>query len=143
MSKTAVHGHVTHGACALKRAVMALGSRAIDRRTSTGKALAQWRAELIQDLGGPDALSAQQATLIDLCVKDKLLLDSLDSWMLQQKTLVNARKKSAIPVLLQRGQLADGLARRLGQLGLERKARPAKSLADVLAGPGNDDQAAA
>ena len=39
----------------MKRAVKELGSRAIDGRTSVGKALLHWRSELIAELGGGDA----------------------------------------------------------------------------------------
>jgi hypothetical protein len=46
-----------HGTKALKRAVSTLGRRAIDRRTTVGKALAAWRAELIADLGGIEQVS--------------------------------------------------------------------------------------
>jgi len=36
---------------------------------------------------------------------------------------VNVRKRSLIPVVLQRQTLADGLARYLSQLGLQRRVR--------------------
>ena len=111
-----IHGHYT-----LKRAVIRLGHRAIDGRTETGKALAKWRADLIRDLGG-DA-STQQLALVDLAVKSKLLLDSIDTWLLTQPTLVNKRKKSLLPVVRERQQLADGLAKYLAMLGLERRSR--------------------
>ena len=74
----------THGLTTLKRAVKGLGGRVIDMRTSLGKALAEWRADLVADLGGRDAVSTQQAAVIDLAVKTKLLLDSIDAWLLTQ-----------------------------------------------------------
>ena len=130
-----------HGLTVLKRAVNGLGNRLIDRRTVTGRALAKWRADLIADLGGD--VSTQQAAIIDLLVKSKLLLDSLDVWLLTQPTLINKRKKSIIPAVMQRQQLADGLARYLAQLGLERKTKQV-SLEEYLAeqygnGQGDDD----
>jgi len=124
----------THGLTTMKRAIKTLGNRAIDRRSKVGKALEAWRGELIADLGGQDTISAQQQTLIELAVRTKLLVDSIDAWLLQQGSLVNARKRTVYPVVLQRQQLADGLARYLSQLGLERRAKPAKSLAEVLSG---------
>ena len=111
-----IHGHYM-----LKRAVMSLGHRAIDGRTETGKALAKWRADLIRDLGG-DA-STQELALVDLAVKSKLLLDSIDTWLLTQPTLINKRKKSVLPVVRERQQLADGLARYLTMLGVERRSK--------------------
>jgi hypothetical protein len=72
-------------------------------------------------LGGD--ISTQQSALVELSVKSKLLLDSIDTWLLTQPSLINARKKSLLPVVRERQQLADGLARYLAQLGLERKAK--------------------
>jgi hypothetical protein len=125
-------GHQSHGHTALKRAIKTLGSRSIDRRTSLGKALDIWRNELIADLGGESAVSTQQKALVGLCVTTKLMLDSLDAWLLSQGSLVNVRKRSVIPALLSRTQLSDSLARYLGQLGLARKARPVQSLDQLL-----------
>jgi hypothetical protein len=89
---------------------------------------------LVDDLGGEGNVSTQQQALIDLAVKSKLLLDSIDAWLLIQPTLINKRKKALFPVLIQRQQLADGFARYLSQLGLERKVNT-RTLQDIL----NDD----
>ena len=42
--------YTKHGLTSLKRSVKVLSGRAIDQRTSVGKALAAWRAELLADL---------------------------------------------------------------------------------------------
>ena len=135
MSNTAVHGHTTHGLTTMKRAIKTLGSRTIDQRTSVGKALNQWRADLVADLGGKDQVSTQEHAILDLCVREKLLLDSLDTWLLEQRSLVNVRKKSVYPALVQRSQLADSLAKHLSMLGLKRRAKPVSGLADLLNRP--------
>ncbi len=111
------------GLTKLKAAVKELGGRSIDRRTSVGKALARWRADLLQDLGGADAVSTQKVAVVELAVRTKLILDSLDTWLLTQPSLVLARKRMVMPVVMQRQQIADALARYMGQLGLERRAR--------------------
>jgi len=118
-----------HGLYSMKKALMRLGSNAIDRRYTVRKALAKWRADLIADLGGD--ISTQQSALVDLAVKSKLLLDSIDAWLLVQPSLVNARKKSLLPVVKERQALADGLARYLAQLGLHRTQRE-KTLEELL-----------
>jgi len=110
-----------HGLTILKRAVNGLGNRLIDRRTVTGRALAKWRDDLIRDLGGE--VSTQQSALVDLAVKSKLLLNSIDAWLLTQPTLINKKKKSLLPVVRERQQLADGLAKYLAMLGLEKRSR--------------------
>ena len=120
-----------HGLVKLRAAVRTLGPRVLDRRTTLGKQLAAWRADLVRDLGG--AVSTQQAAVIDLAVRTKLLLDSIDAWLLVQPSLVNARKKALLPAVRERQALADALARYMNTLGLERKARDVPSLANYLA----------
>ena len=122
-----------HGLVTLKHAVKGLGGRVIDMRTTLGKSLAKWRADLIEDLGGPDEISTQRSALIDLAVKSKLLLDSIDAWLLTQPSLVNARKRTLIPVVLQRQTLADGATRYLSQLGLDRRHK-VQTVIDMLIG---------
>ncbi len=124
--------YLKHGLTTLKQAVKGLGGRVIDRRTTLGKALSRWRLNLIQDLGGEETISTQQEALIDLCVKSKLMLDSIDAWLLTQRSLINARKRSLLPAVRERQQLADGLARYLGQLGLERRTKEVPSLTEYL-----------
>jgi hypothetical protein len=116
----------------LKRTLRQLGPRTIDRRTSLGKHLAAWRADLVADLGGEAALSTQQRALVDVIVRQKLLLESVDSWLLVQPALVNSRKRTLLPVVRERQGLADSLARYLAQLGLERRAKPVPNLHDYL-----------
>ena len=121
--------YTKHGLVTLKRAVKGLGGRVIDKRTTLGKSLARWRTDLIRDIGGPEAVSTQQVAVVDLAVKSKLLLDSIDSWLLTRPTLVNARKRSLLPAIKERQALADGLARYMGMLGLERRAKEIPDLA--------------
>jgi hypothetical protein len=121
-----------HGLTRLKAAVRGLGGRVVDRRTTLGKALAHWRQELIEDLGGPEAVSTQERAIVDLAVRTKFLLDSIDAWLLTQPSLVNKRARALLPVVRERQQLADGLSRYLQTLGLERRVHPAKTLAEVV-----------
>lgn len=107
--------------------------RVIDGRTRIGKCLMGWRDELIGDLGGQTAISTQQRALVDLVVRTKLMLDSVDTWLLTQPSLVNARKRSLLPVVRERTQLADAIARYLAALGLERRAKPVTPLHEYLA----------
>lgn len=111
------------GLFTLRRALIDLGSRAIDGRSSVGVALRKWKADLIQDLGGEDSISTQQQTLIELAARSKIMLDSVDNWILAQPTLVNARKKTILSVVQQRQVIADGLIRIMKDLGLERRSK--------------------
>lgn len=123
--------NLRHGLSLMKRALKEHGARALDRRTRVSKALDQWRDQLISDLGGPEQISTQQRAIINVAVKTKLLLDSVDAWLLQQPSLINLRKRAVHPAILQRQQLADSLIRAMVQLGLERKAK-VLSLNDYL-----------
>jgi hypothetical protein len=123
-----------HGLHRLMVAVKAQDLRALDKRCAGAKALMQWKAELISDLGGEANLSSQKRVLVDAAVRSKLFLDSLDGWLLQQRSLVNARKKSILPALGQRQTLVDGLVRILSLLGLDRVQKDvlnAERLAEV------------
>lgn len=56
----------------------------------------------------------------------------MDRFILGMPSLVNKSKRSIFAVVKERQQLADALARYLGQLGLERRPRPALSLRERL-----------
>lgn len=131
------HGRESHGLYRLKAAVKELGTRGlrvVDRRTTVGRELAAWRGALETDLGGGEALSTQQRALVELCVRSKLLLDSVDAFLLRQKSLVNARRKSLLPVVRERLQLAADLRECLKLLGLARQQKAVPSLQDFLEG---------
>ncbi|TMA51674.1 MAG: hypothetical protein E6J76_09335 [Deltaproteobacteria bacterium] len=94
-------------------------------------AVKRWKADLSADLGG-DLTRAQQ-TLVELAAQTWVMVVSLDDWLLRQASLVT-RKRTVLPVLLQRQQLGDSLARMLERLGLERRARDATDIVAQLAG---------
>ncbi|MEE9159100.1 MAG: hypothetical protein V3U60_12015 [Gammaproteobacteria bacterium] len=123
-----------HGLSALKARVRVRGFQAIDRRTAAARALLAWRAELIADLGGEEAISTQQRTLVELATRTKLYVDSLDAWIMEHGNLMNARKRAVLPVVKDRMQLADALARYLAALGLQRRTKQVQDLGSYLAG---------
>jgi hypothetical protein len=121
----------THAYRPLKRAVRVLGTRAVGRRTRIGKALEQWRSDLIADLGGLENISTQERALIDEAVLTKLILSSINVWMLKQQSLVSNRNRGALPVVLHRNQLVNTLKVLLDSLGLKRRTRDLPSLAVI------------
>jgi hypothetical protein len=123
-----------HGLTVLKRLMgdeVDQGMPVIDKRTKLGRELLAWRAQLETDLGGASELSAQQQALLDIVMRTKLLLDTVDHWLIQQPSLIDKRKRQLYPAVVQRQTLADSLARHLGTLGLARQARQV-GLADYL-----------
>lgn len=124
----------SHGFTPMIRGRYKADMRQIDQRSTLARAVKEWRASLAEDLGGESAISTQQRLILDLVATDKMLIDSIQGWLMEQPSLVNRRKKSAYPILLQLASLKDGMARRLQMLGLERRSKPIKSLQDLLQG---------
>jgi hypothetical protein len=122
-----------HGLTTMKSTLKRLGGRVIDGRTTLGKALASWRSEILQDMGGESTVSAQEKAILDLAVKTKLMLDSVDAWILTQPSLINHRKRALLPVVRERQQLADSLARYMQALGLQRRVKPMVDLPGAMA----------
>jgi len=121
-----------HGLYALKGAIKEANGHGdwLESLGDVGVALMAWKADLIADLGG--AVSVQEVAVIDLATRTRLMLESVDRWLLQQPSLVNKSRRQLFPVVLQRQQLADSLARYMTTLGLERKAKPVPALSEYL-----------
>ncbi|MCW5891590.1 MAG: hypothetical protein KIT14_13975 [bacterium] len=115
----------------MRRALAVLGTDRLDGRSAIAQAARRFKLDLVRDLGGDP--SAQQLAIIEVAARTMLLLSSVDDWIMRQPSLVNARKKALLPAVRERQQLADSLARMLGQLGLARKAAPVESLDAYLA----------
>jgi hypothetical protein len=113
-----------HGLHQLQRTVQTLGSRALpSRSTALGRALHEWRSALLADLGGADAVSTQQRALVELAVRTKLLVDSVDAYVLAMPSPVNRQKRSLYAVVKERQALVGQLQSILRDLGLERRSR--------------------
>jgi hypothetical protein len=125
-----------HGLNTLRRSLKYSGNALTSRRYKLGRVLWEWRQDLVRDVGGEAAISTQQLAVIDLAVKTKLLLDSIDAWLLTQPSLIDKRRRALLPVVRQRQTLADALARYMGLLGLERRATTI-DLARALGGRGS------
>jgi hypothetical protein len=122
-----------HGLVALKARVKVRGLHAIDMRTAAAQGLIAWRSELVNALGGEGQVTPQRLALIDMAVRTRLFIDHVDSFLMEQSSLVNRRRKSVLPVLRERQSLCDSLAKLLSQLGLDRVAKEVPSLQEYLA----------
>jgi hypothetical protein len=131
------------GLYTLKRAVQTLGSRTLpSSRTALGRALREWRSSLIEDLGGENAVTTQQLAVVDLAVRTKLLVDSVDAYVLAMESPVNKRSRCLYPVVKERQALVSQLQSLLRDLGLERRVKQALDLNTYLATKGNGDATA-
>ena len=113
---TARRSYTRHGLTAPMVRVKLAGFSAIDRRTAAAREHLALRRELANALGGEADLTPQQRKLIDMAARASLLLDHVDAWLFQQRSLVNARARTLLPILVQRQALADHLTRLLDKL---------------------------
>jgi hypothetical protein len=124
--------YLKSGVYTLKNAVQTLGKRALPpRSTALGRALHEWRASLVGDLGGDP--STAQLALIDLAVRTKLLVDSVDAYVLAMPSPVNRQRRCLHPVVRERQSLVNQLQTILRDLGLERRVKPVPDLTSYLA----------
>src|SRR5438067_12828103 len=73
--------------------------------------------------GGPDGITTQQLALVELAVRTKLLVDSVDAFVLAMPSPVNRQKHCLHPVVKERQSLVSQLQSLLHDLGLERRAK--------------------
>ena len=125
--------YVRHGRSTAIRRVRAEGIGAIDGRLSAAREVKALRRELALALGGEEQLSPQRRRLVELAARASLIIDVIDGWVLQQPTLVNARNRSLLPVVVQRQAVAEHLAKLLDRLGLERVPAKVKTLEEITA----------
>jgi hypothetical protein len=123
---------LTHGISGLKSRLRRLGTRVIDARTYNGRLVHSFTRQLIADQGGEENLSAARRALVEAAGVDFYLLLVVDAYLVGLDSLVNRKRRQLYPVVLQRRQIADGLAARLSLLGIERRARELPSLQEYL-----------
>jgi hypothetical protein len=98
----------------------------LDGRSRAAKGLIAWKRELAESIGGQP--SPQELMVIELCCRNRMILDSIDSWLFQQKCLLNKKKKSVLPIVRERQAIDAALARHLQSLGLSRREPPTPTL---------------
>jgi len=134
------------GLHALKGALAAVprdpGQHMVDALGEPGRALREWRDAIVADLGGEDAISAQERAVIDAATTTYLMLSSVDRFLLEQPSIVNKSRRQLFPVVLERQRLADALVRYLETLGLQRRAQESLDVAAYLAAKSAKDNLA-
>ena len=120
----------THGAATMRRTLRALTTKRLDGRSALAVAVRRWKDDVRRDLGCD--LTRAQETILEAAAQSWVIVSSLDDWIARQPSLVT-KKRTVLPVVVQRMQIAEGLARNLERLGLERKAGEAPDLQAYLA----------
>jgi len=103
------------------------------RYTAVGTILAERRASLIDDLGGSEACSTAQLAMVDLVVASWAQLDSVTGYLLTLPSLVDKRHRCVWQVVRDRAALASQLQSLLRDIGLRRRAKEVRTLADLIA----------
>jgi hypothetical protein len=122
-----------HGLYAMRRTLSTLTTTRLDGRSAVAIAAKRFREDLIADLGSDP--SRAQLTIVEAAARSWLLLTSVDDWLQRQPSIVNAKKRTLLPVVMQRQALADSLLRHLTALGLERKAKPVPDIRQLAGLP--------
>jgi hypothetical protein len=108
----------------LKRRLSVQDMAAVDGRTRPVRAVARWKRELVEALGGDAEVTPQKMALVDAVARTMLLLNHTDAYLMELASkggaLVNKRDRCLFPIVLQREQLVASLSRTLAQIGLER-----------------------
>jgi len=119
-----------HGLTAMRKSLRTLMTRRLDGRSAVAVAVRRWKDDIRRDLGGD--LTRAQETILEAAAQSWVILSSLDDYLARQPSLVTKRRQ-VVPVVLQRMQIADSLARHLERLGLERRTREVADLTTYLA----------
>jgi hypothetical protein len=114
----------------MRKTLRTLTTKRVDGRSAVAVAVRRWKADIRHDLGGD--LTRGQETVLEAAAQSWVILSSLDDYIARQPSLVT-RKRQVLPVVMQRMQIADGLARHLERLGLARRAREVADLGTYLA----------
>ena len=114
----------------MRKSLRSLTTRRLDGRSAVAVAVRTWKADIRRDLGGD--LTRAQETILEAAAQSWVILSSLDDYIARQPSIVT-KKRQVVPVVLQRMQIADSLARHLERLGLQRRAHEVTDLTTYLA----------
>jgi hypothetical protein len=94
-----------------------LTERTIAPDSPIGLELAEWKASMVEHLGGQDRVSVAQRELIELAAAERLILHSLDAYIAELGSgVINRRHRQLYPIVEARGRQADRFQRRLEAL---------------------------
>ncbi len=116
----------SHGLYAAQRFVSEYGYRALDQRTAVAKELTNWKAQLLEDLGGLENVSTARLELVNLAGTTRLLLSGLDIWLANRVAREGPEAVAAVAlkapsILKARGGMVRELHRLLSEIGLEKR----------------------
>lgn len=126
---------------AQKHGLYARDAGRMDLRTRRDRALVTTMAAIEADLGGPEALSAQKRVILESVRRKLKNVLKVDEY-LDDRSIIDKRRRSLIPVVREQIQLLESIRRDLIDLGLERRNREPLSLREYLAANTDNDAVA-
>jgi hypothetical protein len=103
-------------------------------------AVRSFKADVEADLGGD--LSRAQQTILEDAAQSWIIRQALDDYISRQPSIVT-KKRTILPVVLDRMRVAEHLAKQLDRLGLARKAKQLDLMAEITRLHAQDAQDAA
>lgn len=109
------------------------GTLALDGRLPLARERREWVEAVIADAGGRDHLSRVEISLREGLGDEWLILRSIGLYIFGMESLVNRKRRSLHPIVMQYNQLSDSFSRRCHQLGVKRVPPPTPTLQDMIA----------
>ena len=77
----------------------------ISRKTALGREIVEKADRIYVDRGGKENCSELHQDLVSRYTITELLIQSVDSWLLTQPSLINKSKRSLLPIIAERNKL--------------------------------------
>ena len=123
----------THGVVTLRKTLRALTTRRLDGRSALSVAIRQFKADIARDLG--DDLTRAQRVILEDAAQTWIIRQALDDFIARQPSLVT-KKRAVLPVVRERMQVAEHLAKQLDRLGLKRVPMAVADIRQLAGLPG-------
>lgn len=112
--------------------ILTQGLSKVDGRLTAVRRMRTWKKAVINDLGGPGSLSTLTETAVEALSRHLLILEDIDRYILEQRSLIDRRKGKLKPLVMDRTRIADSMKGYLTLLGLERRSKVVPALGQYI-----------
>lgn len=104
------------------------------RLGNVDQSIKEWRDAMIYDLGGEDTVTTMERIVVDMSAKDQVILDVIDQFIFNpyKQGIIDIKRNQVTMIVMQRRIIEDSLARRMKDLGFQRR-RPQKQATEIVA----------
>jgi hypothetical protein len=122
-AKKGNRSRVTHGHYARKVQLRDITLLDISRQTSLGRQVCAKADAIFNDRGGRANCSELERDLVNRYLVTELLVQSIDCWLLEQPSLINKRRRSLYPIVVERNKLVETSLKLASAIGLDRQQK--------------------